>query len=91
MIFKLFFERISKNNVTHVRGDTCWYSLIILFVISTNLEHLFLYTSDCYLLFLESSGIISHTRAVELLDKNKTMGKSRKVGGGGYPIYTYWV
>ena len=56
---------------------------IHLFVISKNLEHLFLYTSDCYLFFLESSGIISHTRPVELLeiDKNKTMGKSRKVEG----------
>lgn len=57
---------------------------IHLFVSSKNLEHLFLYTSDCYLLFLESSGIISHIWPVELLeiDKNKTMGKSRKVGGG---------
>lgn len=69
--FQVIFERISKNNITHVRGDTCWYSLIILLVISTNLEHLFLYTSDCYLLFLESSGIIFHTRPVELSSQER--------------------
>lgn len=76
MIFKLFFETLkgSLKIMLHMYEATLvgiHFFKIILFVISTNLEHLFLYTSDCYLLFLESSGIISHTRPVELSSQEK--------------------
>ena len=68
MIFKFLFERISKI-MLHMYEATLVG--IHLFVSSKNLEHLFLYTSDCYLLFLESSGIISHTRPVELSSQER--------------------